>query len=256
MAVPEIKRRVYAVGHPLGPSIGEDVRCMKYALRRYESGLMPDPPYDRVFGKLMDEAQIVVRKAEHFTVRHYIDQEMFNVLWPLMDAYRKKKYLAFKVPVPPPPPLPEIVNPLPRGAGGYVCQGLHWTSGMSYNAAIDFCADPGTPILTVSDGHILYISGHDPSDDTWDTKGVYGWSVHYLDKWGYHHYLTHMGDPRIYFSAGQKIHRGQILGRVGNQRFRPDHLHQGVTSPKGIYDAISRIKEISKAPRVNPYEYP
>lgn len=247
-----LKRVMYSVEHPLGPTIGEDVRCCKWAIRKYESNLIGDPPYDRAFGKTMDEAVMVIRQREGLRPRHRIDQELFDILWRYMDPYRRLKYRRFEVPDPPPPPMPEIVNPLPLGAGGVVCQRLHWTSGLNGNAAYDFCASPGTPILAVCDARVMYVSGHDPNDDTWDAMGVYGWSVNYMSLDGYRHFLTHLGDPRPNFVAGERLRAGQVLGRVGNQKFRPDHLHLGVTSPRGLTDAVARITKTAAAPRVKP----
>ena len=50
--------------------------------------------------------------------------------------------------------------------------------------------------------------------------------------------------------VGQHVQAGDLLGFVGDQRYRSDHAHIGVTSPKGEADAKARITAVSKAPRV------
>jgi murein DD-endopeptidase MepM/ murein hydrolase activator NlpD len=247
----ELKRRVYSVAHPLGPTVGDDVRVMKHGLRRYESNFFHDPPYDRTYGLLMDAAVRELQRREGFTQRRYVNQETFDVIWANLDAFRRLQYRRFKVPTPPPPPTPPLVYPFPLGAGGITCQGIHYTAGLSGNVAIDFCAPARTPILCVEGGVIQKLSGHDPGDDTWDAMGVYGWSVYVRTKDGLVYYYTHFG-TRAPLIVGQRVRTGEALGRVGDQKFRPDHTHIGVTHPLGYAAATKRIKAVAAAPRVAP----
>jgi murein DD-endopeptidase MepM/ murein hydrolase activator NlpD len=144
---------------------------------------------------------------------------------------------------------PPIVFPVPTGGGAVtVCQGLHETAGINGNWAIDFCAQPGAPIVTCEDGWIVRLSGHSPAEDTWDSQGVYGWSVHWETRAGYRYFVTHLG-KRGAPQPGDRVPRGTILGWVGDQKFRPDHTHYGVTSPMGPTDAKKRITAVSKAKR-------
>ena len=48
-----------------------------------------------------------------------------------------------------------------------------------------------------------------------------------------------------------KVKAGDLIGYVGDQRYRPDHLHLGVHSPKGAADAKARIRAVANAPRVS-----
>jgi hypothetical protein len=48
-----------------------------------------------------------------------------------------------------------------------------------------------------------------------------------------------------------RVEAGDTLGRVGDQVFRPDHVHYGVTSSLGSADAKKRIIAVSKAPRIH-----
>lgn len=147
---------------------------------------------------------------------------------------------------------PNVVYPVPVGAAATICQGLHPTAGLTGNWAIDFCSPPGTPLVAVEAGTIRLLSGHDPADDTWDSQGVYGWSVHFEAAHGYRYFVTHLG-RRATLAEGQRVEVGDVLGWVGDQRFRPDHMHYGVTSPLGERDARKRITTVSTAPRVRAW---
>jgi hypothetical protein len=48
-----------------------------------------------------------------------------------------------------------------------------------------------------------------------------------------------------------QVQAGDLLGFVGDQRFRPDHTHYAVHSPKSEADAKAHITAVSKAPRVS-----
>lgn len=143
---------------------------------------------------------------------------------------------------------PTVVFPTPKGSATYVCQGLHETAGLLGNWAIDFCAPARTPVVAVERAKVAKLSGSDPDDDRPEPAGVYGWSVHYATADGYRYFLTHLG-RRETLIAGQQVQPGDVLGWVGDQEFRPDHVHLGVTSPLGERDARKRISAVSEAPR-------
>lgn len=129
--------------------------------------------------------------------------------------------------------------------------GLHETSGVDGNWALDFICKAGLGIVAVEAGRITRFSGHDPSDDSADMNGVYGWTTYYETPAGYEYFATHQGRRYPTLRVGMKVQPGDLLGYVGDQRFRPDHLHLGVTSPKGEADAKARITMVSKAPTVS-----
>lgn len=145
------------------------------------------------------------------------------------------------------PPPPEIVFPVPIGYDVTVCQGLHPTAGLMANWAIDFCAPPKTPIVSSEAGTVFKLSGHPPSEDTWDAMGIFGWTVYVRTHHGYVYFITHLGSRTV--KLGQAVKACQIVGYVGDQHYRPDHCHVGVTSPLGPADARKRITAVSKAPR-------
>lgn len=236
-----------------GPTIGKDVEIAKFGVGRYETNLLPKPPngYTQVFGEALYDAVKLIQKREGIKQTGNIGQATWEVIWNYLDAYRRWQYRNWEVPPPPPPPVPPLVFPFPITGGGYVCQGIHYTSGLPGNVAMDFCDVPNDPILCVEGGVIQKLSGHDPRDDVWDTQGVYGWSTYVRTADGYVYFYTHFG-RRAALMVGQRVHTGEIIGWVGDQRFRPDHTHIGVTSPLGISDATKRIAAVSQAPRVAP----
>lgn len=149
------------------------------------------------------------------------------------------------------PPKHLIYFPVPLGEDGRVCQGLHETAGISGNWAIDVCTPPWTTVVAPESGIITKLSGHSPGNDTWDTQGVFGWSIHIRTVQGYEYFVTHLGSRPAEFYVGLKVEAGDTIGRVGDQHFRPDHVHVGVTSPAGEADARHRILQVADAPRID-----
>jgi murein DD-endopeptidase MepM/ murein hydrolase activator NlpD len=129
--------------------------------------------------------------------------------------------------------------------------GLHETGGLPHNWAIDFICKAGLGIVAPEAGTISRFSGSDPSDDGADARGVYGWTTYLTTAAGYVYFITHQGRRYPTLRVGMKVQAGDLLGYVGDQRFRPDHAHVGVTSPKGDADAKARITAVSKAPKAS-----
>lgn len=129
--------------------------------------------------------------------------------------------------------------------------GLHPTAGISHNWALDFICNAGLGICAPEAAIVTRFSGHDPSDDTADQNGVYGWSTYLETAAGYVYFITHQGRRYPSLRVGQHVQPGDLIGYVGDQRYRSDHAHIGVTSPKGDADAKARITAVSKAPRVS-----
>lgn len=143
---------------------------------------------------------------------------------------------------------PKMVRPIPKGWKFSICQGLHETGGVPGNWAMDWCAAPNTPVLAPEPGYVWRLSGHPPTDDTSDALGIFGWTVYLETKAGYRYFITHLGKRNV--KQGQKINAGDVLGVIGDQRYRPDHAHCGVTSPFGPQDAKKKITRVSLAPAV------
>jgi murein DD-endopeptidase MepM/ murein hydrolase activator NlpD len=152
---------------------------------------------------------------------------------------------------PPKPAKRPMYFPVPEGQRATVCQGLHETAGISGNWAIDICTPPNTTVVAAEAGIVTKLSGRSPWDDTWDSQGVFGWSIHFRTDQGYSYYLTHLGKrlPSLY--VGIRVEAGDTLGWVGDQRFRPDHVHYGCSSPAGEADARQHILQVADAPRIH-----
>jgi len=148
-------------------------------------------------------------------------------------------------------PASSLVFPVPMGEMATICQGLHETAGLAGNWAIDICSPPNTTIVAVEAGTITKLSGKAPSQDTADLSGAYGWSVHFRTSVGYRYFVTHLGWRLPSLAVGMHVDPGDTLGRVGDQLYRPDHQHYGVTSPYGEADAKKRITAVSRAPRIH-----
>jgi hypothetical protein len=148
-------------------------------------------------------------------------------------------------------PSPSLVYPFATGVHVQICQGLHETGGLPGNWAIDFCCDPGTWILVPELATVTRFSGHSPGDDQADSMGVFGWTTYLLSPRGYQYFITHQGSRLASLRVGMIVRPGDQLGRVGDQRFRPDHAHIGVTSPLGPTDAKRRMTAVSQAARIH-----
>jgi murein DD-endopeptidase MepM/ murein hydrolase activator NlpD len=148
--------------------------------------------------------------------------------------------------------IPKLVFPIAAPPDIHVIVGgLHPTAGVPRNWAIDFVCHAGLGICAPEAATVTRFSGHDPSDDTADRTGVYGWTTYLTTPAGYVYFITHQGRRYPTLRVGDHVRAGDLIGFVGDQRYRPDHAHVGVTSPKSEADAKARITAVSKAPRVS-----
>lgn len=141
-----------------------------------------------------------------------------------------------------------LVQPVPKGFGNSIVQGLHSTVGLSGRHfgyfpgtwptldAVDFGANAGAPVVAVENGTIVHLSGHDPtlgpSDPVLGSHGPFGWSVYLKGDSGAEYYYTHLGSRSV--GEGQKVQAGQTIGKVGNYAVwgGVNHVHVGV-NPAG-----------------------
>lgn len=145
--------------------------------------------------------------------------------------------------------LVSLCYPHPDVDGVWVGQGLHQTTGIYGNWAIDFMAHGGTPVLAVERARIVRFSGHDPK--LWPTgAGIWAWSIYYSTTTGYDFFSTHYGSRTC--KVGQIVEVGDQLGLVGNWPGDPgrSHTHLGCSSVRGTSDAKRHIEAISKAPKL------
>lgn len=208
-----------------------------------------DASAKRTFGVFFKRQVNDVRALMAFKLTGVVDQNLWTTLgrqgWPdaraieLMNNYIDNH------------PVSSLVYPVPLGQMASICQGLHPTAGLDDNWAIDFCCAPNTTIVAVEAGAITKLSGKAPSQDTWDQSGVFGYSIHFRTAAGYRYYVTHLGKRARGLKVGMHVEVGDTIGNVGDQVFRPDHCHYGVTSPVSEADAKKRMTAVSKAPRID-----
>lgn len=240
-------------------SVGDDVYGVKRTVfraldasdkgRRLAALEANDAAVKRTFGVFFKRQVNDVRVAMGYKPTGIVDQNLWKTLarqgWPDARAIQlMNNYIDAH-------PVSSLVYPVPLGEIGSLCQGLHETAGLDGNWAIDICCVPNTTIVAVEKGVITKLSGKSPSQDTWDSSGTYGWSIHFRTPDGYRYFTTHYGVRARGLRVGMAVEAGDTLGKVGDQRFRPDHIHYGVTSPVSEADAKKRITMVSRAPRID-----
>ena len=198
---------------------------------------------DKQRAALLESMWADLRKTEH----GYVEGGGGGVHW----TNAEKKHQALRKDLLGAAP-PALVFPIAADPSVQVfVGGIHPTAGISNNEEMDFICHAGLGICAPEAATVTRFSGHDPSDDNADQNGVYGWSTYLTTPAGYVYFITHQGRRYPTLRVGQKLQPGDLIGYVGDQRYRPDHAHVGVTSPKGQADAKVRITAVSEAPRVS-----
>jgi murein DD-endopeptidase MepM/ murein hydrolase activator NlpD len=144
-----------------------------------------------------------------------------------------------------------ICYPHPDVDGTWIGQGLHETSGITGNWAIDFMAHGGTPVLAPERARVTRFSGHDPRMSP-SGPGIWGWSIYFVTATGYNYFSTHYSVRTC--RVGQVLEVGQQLGLVGDWPNDPgrSHTHLGCSSVRGTADAKRHILAISQAAKLPP----
>ncbi len=121
--------------------------------------------------------------------------------------------------------LKTVAHPLP---GGTIKNG--WYDPRSHKTRLhvgtDIRASARTPILSATDGTVLYV-GYMP---------IPGNFVIVVDPYGYEYHYYHMYELSAFVSEGDTVKQGQQIGRVGSTgNSVAYHLHLGIVSPDGRY---------------------
>jgi len=126
---------------------------------------------------------------------------------------------------------------------------IHQTGGIAHNYALDYMAPGGVNVLAVEAGTIYRLSGYEPGTGV-HQGSVYGYNIYLQTKDGLMYFYTHM--DRRYVSVGQKVKKGDIIGRVGQWPGDPgrSHTHLGVTHPMGDKASRRACLNVAEAPRV------
>lgn len=122
---------MFGPDHPEGPTRGQDVKILKYGLRRYEDDFFKNPPYDEVFNKDTQDAVKILQRLENIDpVTGNVGQRTWDVVWKYLTEYRKAQYLVFRVPKPPPKRVVPALGPVWSGGASILFHSLtHETDG-------------------------------------------------------------------------------------------------------------------------------
>lgn len=245
--------RVLTPGAPVERGI--DIEGIGRALARANVGYMSLRAFNALpqrtrqqYGSGKQKAVNVIRRREGRKQNGIYDKGVHGVLVDMgaFDANATNKMLMWE------PPL-AMCYPIAKTYSAWVCQGWHETGGIPGNWAYDFCVPEivgnGAPILAVQDAWVYRLSGKDPDSDTPDPTGAFGWSIYLQTRAWVIYYVTHIG-RRASLVQGQRVRAGEIIGWVGDQKFRPDHVHYGATHPLGEPEARKLIERVAHAPRV------
>lgn len=235
-----------------GGETGQDVEGMARALARagFLGGLAKlmskTPAFRRTYNASKRAAVDRARAKIKLPATGVYDQRVHTYLERLdaFDAYAAKLMHDYR-----PPPV--LCFPIAGPDTKVYVGGLHETGGLPGNWALDFLCPAGSGIVAPERATVTRFSGHSPADDTADSIGVFGWTTYLQTPRGYVWFLTHQGRRLPTLRVGMRVQAGDLLGYVGDQRYRPDHLHAGCSSPLGPADAKKHVIAVSRAPRVS-----
>lgn len=248
MRKPDFPRQIH------GGEDGTDVYGHKRAEHRYlQDGLLDDLEAKPAkvqrhagegFAVLTKRCQRKARQPQ----TGVFDERLYNELWRVAayDARATNAVIQYNMAH----PKLELCFAFPSNVVARICQDIHPTGGKPGNYAYDYCAAIGSPIVAVEDAEIIRLSGSPLSADTPDPYGVAGYSTTYVGKTGYEWFFTHQGARAPGLYVGQKVEVGEPIGFLGDQKYRIDHIHGGVSSPLGPADARRRLRAMNRAPRV------
>lgn len=150
------------------------------------------------------------KKIARLTQRMYTQTRSYDKLAEL--ARQKEQMLASL------PAIQPVANKnLRRFASGFGYRPDPFTKVRRFHKGCDFSAPVGTPIFATGDGVVI--------ESGWG--GGYGKRVYIDHGFGYETRYAHMSN--ILVRKGQKVKRGELIGKVGNTgRSRGAHLHYEV----------------------------
>ena len=110
--------------------------------------------------------------------------------------------------------------------------------GARKHQGIDIFAKTGTPVVAICDG-VIEEKGTTPRGGKilWLRSATHGWSVYY----------AHLDQFKV--NQGQFVKKGQVIGTVGktgNAKTTPAHLHFGIYTNKGAVNPLPYVKNSKK----------
>ena len=150
------------------------------------------------------------------------------------DAFEVSSYTTVQWPVDP-------SSPVASGFGYRVapCAGCS-----SFHQGTDFDPGRGTPIAAIADGVVTEVGN--PSG----SLGVYAIIRHSVDGVTFSSLYGHMELGSLQLAVGQKVTRGQLIGRVGSTGASTGaHLHFGIEDASGtLIDSLEWIRQYANVP--------
>jgi len=150
------------------------------------------------------------------------------------DAFEVSSYTTVQWPVDP-------SSPVASGFGYRVapCAGCS-----SFHQGTDFDPGRGTPIAAIADGVVTEVGN--PSG----SLGVYAIIRHSIDGVTFSSLYGHMELGSLQLAVGQKVTRGQLIGRVGSTGASTGaHLHFGIEDASGtLIDSLEWIRQYANVP--------
>lgn len=243
---PPLKRAMYH-SQPKGPTEGFDVKTAKFAVHRYETGLLPKPVtgFTKQFGPALREALVkVIQPREGIKPTGNIGQATWDVLWTYLDDYRRMLYRAWKVPtIPKPDPVPDLGSLYIGGASALNHSLTHRTSGITEEGSVWPAYDDGwvygRTVLAVEHITVYKQSGSAGGD------AVFCQGASKLHYW-YGHLAVAPATGRS-FSKGERV--GTIANLTAAQGY--PHVHLGINARPLIgHDFIHNTNYQPGAPTV------
>ncbi|HEV7331200.1 MAG TPA: M23 family metallopeptidase [Flavisolibacter sp.] len=110
--------------------------------------------------------------------------------------------------------------------------------GRRKHKGIDIFASKGTPVVAITDG-VIVERGNTPIGGKvlWLKSSTHGWTAYY----------AHLDKQSV--KEGQYVRKGQVIGTVGktgNARYTPAHLHFGIYRERGPINPLPYVKNAPK----------
>jgi hypothetical protein len=232
---------MYSTKHVKGPTFGKDVQIAKFAVHRYEKGLLPKPVsgFTKNYGPALEEAlRKVIQPREGIPASGNIGQATWDVLWEYLDDYRRWQYRLWTVPVIPAAPKVPDLGPLYIGGPSLLNYSpTHNTDGIPHYIAFDTGWVVGRVILapetlrvtsqsSSAGGDAFYAEGESklkywfghltglPATGAWIRKGQRIGAIAWMP--------SNLGDPHVHIGIDARplIGRDLLYGRTG---YGPDY---------------------------------
>lgn len=210
-------------------------------LKVYRAIYEADPPkpidyrgedYEELLG--MNQGKLVVRLRQKLDKLKVMSEQQEKSYQMITGLVRSREEMVNSVPA-----IQPILNEdLTRMASGFGYRIDPFTHASSFHPGMDFTADYGTEIFATGDGVVKR-----SLNDAW------GYGIHIIIDHGFGYTTLYGHLSRMLVRPGQKVKRGQIIGRVGSTGYSTGpHLHYEVRkNDQPLNPAFFYYKNLSDA---------